>query len=142
MTRWLAVALALAALAAAPRSAAADSIAQYVTQYANTTIVPASQCEGIWQDALDAGNCSRSACNTSCLQSLATVRHPLGGGSSVRTAAAGGLFPRPHLAATSAAADACCPAAVRPQVPLSCVPTIVNDTVNVNTTLGDVFDDT
>jgi len=72
----LALALGLGALVALPRAAA-----QSEPPKANTTVVPSSECAGIWQDQLDAGNCSRSACTSTCLNSLAQVRqgaaHPL-----------------------------------------------------------------
>lgn len=83
MKRWMALALALAALAAAPLRAAAQTqvawlpaqMRQFQDQpYVNTTQVPSSECAGIWQGALDAGNCSTTACTPTCLQSLAQVR--------------------------------------------------------------------
>jgi hypothetical protein len=100
MRRWLVLALAVGALAAAAPPAVAQPLSSQVSQLpVNNTVVPSSQCPDIWQEKLDAGNCTRSACTSTCLNSLA-------------------------------------------EVPLSCVPTIVEGQINVNTTISEVFNDT
>lgn len=106
MRRWLALALALGALAAAAAqlvpSQLPSDIASQISQLpgrVNNTVVSPSQCPGIWQERYTAGNCSRSACTTTCLRSLA-------------------------------------------EVPLSCVPILVDGQIAVDTTVADVFDDT